>query len=317
VLYGTVAATGVNEPALRSKRFSEVIDLRNTSRNHSYQLSTRLERRFERGIAANFSYTYSRTRDVQSPSRVNVGGLAIWADARDVAGRHDDMTQGISLNDLPHRVVAAVTYTAPWRRAPTDLTLFYVGETGGPFTYRARGAGGRGDLNADGSNTNDPIYVPRNALDTTEIRFSGRSDAPSDDNSPLAQAARERAQQDAFETLIERSPCLRDQRGRILERNSCREPWSHTTIASVRQGIPIARRTVEAELQAFNLLNLMNGAWGRYRIANPQLLEHVGQTTSPATLAQPVFRFDATRPEWTTLKPASAFQLQLAMRYRF
>ena len=317
VLYGTLAATGVSEPTLRSKQFAEVIDLRNTSLNRSYQLSTRVERRFDRGIAATLSYTYSRMRDVQSPSRINVGGQTIWSDARDVSGRHDDLTRGISLNDLPHRVVGAIAYTAPWRRWTTDVSLLYVGESGGPFTYRARGLGGRGDLNADGSNSNDPIYVPRSALDTTEIRFSGRSDSVGADNSVATQAMRVRTQQNAFEGLIERTSCLRRQRGRILERNGCREPWSHTTTASVRQGIVVGRRAAEVEFQVFNLLNLLNREWGRYRVANPQLLEHVGHLTAATSLAQPVFRFDAARPEWTTLNTESAFQLQLAMRYRF
>jgi hypothetical protein len=317
VLYGTLAASGVSTPMLRTTLFSEVIDLRNTSRNRSVALSARLERRVEQRFGATLSYTYSRTRDVQSPSRVNTTGLAIWGDARDMSGFHDDMTPGVSLNDLPHRIVATLTYSAPWRRWPTDLALYYVGEAGGPFAYRARGVGGRGDLNADGSNTNDPIYVPRDARDTLEIRFSGRSDAPGADNSSAAQGARERMQQDAFERLVQRTPCLRAQRGRILARNSCREPWSHTSIASIRQGISGGAHAAEAELHVFNVLNLLNRAWGRYRVADPQLLEHVGQTTSSTNPDQPIFRYDPNRPEWTTLVPESAFQLQLALRLRF
>ena len=43
VMYGTIGSTGTATPKLRSA-FSEVIDLRNTARNHSYQLSTRLEK---------------------------------------------------------------------------------------------------------------------------------------------------------------------------------------------------------------------------------------------------------------------------------
>jgi hypothetical protein len=317
VLYGEIIGSGVNEPAVRTSRFSEVIDHRNTSRNYSYQLSTRVERRFARRIAANVSYTYSRTRDVQSPNRVNQAGLVIWGDGRALSGRHDDLTRGISLNDIPHRAVAAVTYTAPWRRWSTDFSLYYVGESGGPFTYQAGGIGGRGDLNADASNVNDPIYVPRSALDTLEIRFSGRVDSAGADNSLGMQAARERLQQNAFERFIERSSCLGRQRGRILERNSCREPWSHTTVASVRQAVPLGGRALEAELDVFNVLNLLNGAWGRYRIAVPAVLEHVGHSPGPAESSQPTFRFDVTAPTWTTLKAESAFQLQLAVRYRF
>jgi hypothetical protein len=316
VLYGAISPSGVAAPALKSD-FSGVIDLRNTSRNYSYQLSTRVERRFARGIAAAASYTYSRVRDVQSPSRVNLPGTVMWADARAVSGRHDDLSRGISLNDLPHRVVAALTYTAPWPRWSTDFSFYYVGESGSPFTYLAGGAMGRGDLNADGSNANDPIYVPRDASDPEEILFSGRSDAPDADNSPGVQAQRVALQQAALESFIERTPCLRRQRGRILERNTCREPWSHTTIASIRQTIPIGDRALETELDIFNVLNLLHNRWGRYRVAAPRLLEHVAETPGAPETAQPIFRFDATRPEWTTLQTESAFQLQLAIRYRY
>ncbi|HEX9640689.1 MAG TPA: hypothetical protein VGB13_05190, partial [Candidatus Krumholzibacteria bacterium] len=154
-------------------------------------------------------------------------------------------------------------------------------------------------------------------FDADEITFSGRSDAPGADNSPAAQAERVSTQQVSFEGFIERTECLREQRGRLLERNSCREPWSHTTIASVRQAIPIAGQALEAELDIFNVLNLLNGDWGLYRVAAPTLLEHVAQTPGPPEESVPIFRFDATAPQWTTLTTESAFQLQVALRYRF
>lgn len=315
VLYGTVAANGVGLPALKSG-FSEVIDLRNTSKNYSYQLMARLEKRFADRTSATVSYTYSRVRDVQSPSRVNMPGIVLWADARAISGRHEDLVRGVSLNDLPHRLVAGLTYSAPWQSLGTDFSFYYVGESGSPFTYLAYGASRRGDLNADGSNANDPIYVPRDVYDTAEILFIG-SDALGADNSPAAQANRVLAQQVALERLIEGSACLRRQRGSIVERNSCREPWSHTTIAGLRQALPIGGHAFEIELDAFNVLNLLNSRWGRNRVAAPRLLEHVGQTPGAAGTAKPVFRFDAKRPEWTTLKTESAFQFQLGVRYRF
>jgi hypothetical protein len=162
----------------------------------------------------------------------------------------------------------------------------------------------RGDLNADGTNANDPIYVPRSAFDTSEIRFDA-----SDGTVPTQQAA--------FERFIERTACLEHQRGRILERNSCREPWSTTTIASVRQSIPVGRRTLDVELDVFNLLNLLRRSWGLRREVSPGLLEHVGQTAGPVQTSRSVFRFDTTAPRWTTAAVESAFQLQLALRYGF
>ena len=316
VMYGSIDTTGIASPATRTNRFTEIIDLRNTSRNHATQLTTRIERQFARGFAAVGSYTYSQVRDVQSPSRVNQTGLSMWGDARALSGRHDDLTPGISLNDVPHRVVAAFTYATP-RRWPTELSFYYVGESGSPFTYRAGGTGRRADLNADGSSANDPIYVPRSAFDTLEVRFAGVVDSVGADNSLPVRATRVHEQQVAFEDFIRRTPCLERQRGRIASRNSCREPWSHTTIAAIRQTFPFAGRALEAELDVFNWLNALNAAWGRYRVADPRLLEHVGQTPGLAGMTQPIFRFDATRPDWTTLDTESAFQLQLAMRYRF
>ena len=304
VLYGTLNADGLASPALRSS-FAEVIDLRNTSRNYSWHLATRVERRFAGGFGAMASYTWSRTRDVQSPSRVNLRGIDLWGDARAVSGRHDVLTPGISLNELPHRIVAAVAWTAPWRQWTTRLALYYVGESGTPFTYLATGIDRRGDLNADGSSANDPIYVPRSALDTSEIRFEA------------TEAATATEQASAFDRFIDGTACLSRQRGRIAERNSCREPWTHTSIASVRQGIPIGRRELEVELDLFNLLNLLDGGWGRYRLARPGVLEHVGQTGGEGGSSQPVFRFDGTRAEWETLPAESVFQLQVAARYRF
>jgi hypothetical protein len=322
-LYGSIDTSGVATPALRwHEPQIGVIDLVNTSRGYSYQVSARLEKPFLDGFAATASYTWSRVRDVSTPVRTGLRGIVNWSE-RMMFGRHDDLRPGISLNDVPHRIVLAGNYRAPWHGWSTDISFFYVGESGSPFTYRTSGSGRRGDLNADGSSGNDPVYVPRSAHDTSEIRFSHIPLEANADHSAAGQAAYARAQQEAFDRFIESTPCLRRQRGRIMERNSCREPWAHTTVASVRQAIPLGARALEAELQIFNLLNLLNRGWGlqrvapgRYQVADPALLEHVGQTGGPPEVAQPVFRFNPAAPRWTTL-PESAFQLQLAVRYRF
>jgi hypothetical protein len=316
VLYGTIGALGRATPVLRASGLPAVIDLQNVSTNHSADVSVRLEKRFSGGLAAMASYNWSRVRDVQTPLRVNTRGLLNWS-SRALSGRHEDLSAGISSNDIPHRVVLAGTWRAPWRQWTTELSFLYVGESGSPFTYRAWGSRGLGDLNADGSNANDPIYVPRSAFDPGEILFTGVSVDPGADNSPAAQQARARARQAAFEEFIADTPCLRQQRGRILERNSCREPWLHTTVVSVRQRVPLAGQALEAQVDLFNLLNLLSSRWGLRRVAAPALLEHVGQTTGPTGEPQPVFRFDATASPWTIVPAESAFQLQFGLRYRF
>jgi hypothetical protein len=320
VLYGVISPNGVAVPRVRSG-FSEVIDLVNTSRNRSHQFSLRVEKRYTDGAWASASYTFSRVRDVQSPVRTGTPGRFNWA-PHAVSGYHDDPHARVSVNDIPHRVIVA----GLWRtraRWPTEFSLYYVGESGTPFTWVTGGEARRGDLNADGSNANDPVYVPRNARDTSEIRFTGLSADPDADNSPAAQLARVAAQQDAFERFITGMRCLQDQRGRIMARNSCREPWVHTTAAAVRQALGDGKRGLHVELQVFNLLNLLHRRWGEYRIANgrtdvaaPALLEHVGQDGTAS--AHPVFRFRTTAPSpWRAEPLESAYQLQFVVRYRF
>jgi hypothetical protein len=298
VLYGTHGPGGQAAPARRSG-FSDVIELRNTSRNRAYQLAARLERPFSDGAALIASYTFSRVRDVQTPLRIYNPAIVNWA-SRAVSGDHADVRAGISLNDVPHRVVLALARRAPWRRWSTEISLLYTGESGSPFTYRVYGAAQRGDLNADGSAENDPIYVPGRGMVASETRF--------------ADAATAAQQAAAFEALIEQTPCLRRQRGRIVARNSCREPWSHTTMASVRQTLPVGGRSLQAQLDVYNLLNMIRSDWGVHRVADPALLEHVGQS---ADGTEPVFRFNAAAARWIELPIESSFQLQLALRYRF
>jgi hypothetical protein len=224
----------------------------------------------------------------------------------------------VSIYDLPHRVVLAATVQARWWRTTTDFSFYYVGESGSPFTYVAGGAGRRGDLNADGAVGNDPLYIPTRARDPNEIQFSGVSSVAGADNTASAQAARVASQQDAFDAFIERNQCLRLQRGTIIQRNSCREPWSHTSIASVRQAVPVpGTHAVTVYLDVFNVLNLLSNRWGQYHVASPVLLSQVGETSGSNGFGQPVFLFDMARPQWTTLSTESAYQLQLGLRYSF
>ena len=172
VLYDTIQTSGQVKAARRSG-FREVIDLVNVSGGHSYQVTTKLESARRAGVSGSASYTYSRAWDAQTPTRITLPGTVLWSSARVLSGRDDDLTATTSSDDMRHRVIVVGNFEAPWRGARTELSLYFVGESGRPFTYTAYGAVGRGDLNADGSNTNDPIYIPRNALDTSEIKFSG------------------------------------------------------------------------------------------------------------------------------------------------
>jgi hypothetical protein len=117
--------------------------------------------------------------------------------------------------------------------------------SGAPFTYVLLG-----DPNADGVQpaldlSNDVVYVPMDAGDITLA-----------DPADFAR----------LDGLIRDEPCLRNQRGRLLERNSCRDPWVHETEARLSKRFRLAgRRSLEVTVDFFNLLNFLDRDWGLVR----------------------------------------------------
>ena len=171
-MYGTISTTGVAVPSRVSSQLGDVIAITNQSRDYAYDVTGELRKRGRNGDVA-ASLSFGRTRDVQSSRPTSALLADNWRFARPVTGRQDDLTLGTSDFDQPLRIRLSGTLHSPWRRLPTDLSFFYVGGSGVPYTYVAGGTQGRGDLNADGAVGNDPIYIPRTAFDTAEIRFGG------------------------------------------------------------------------------------------------------------------------------------------------
>jgi hypothetical protein len=306
VMYGGIGSLGTATPDLVPGAFPAAIELRNQSRDYAYNLTAELEKRFSNRLELRAAYSYSRTRDVQS--QLYLAFDDNWRFGRVLAGRHDDLRIGVSDFDRPHRIVIVGTFAAPWK---TDISFYYVGTSGVPFTYATVAAGGTGDLNADGSNLNDPVYVPANTADMAEIRFSGS----------VTEVA---AQQAAFAAFIARTPCLRGQRGQIVQRNSCRSPWVHSLNLSVRQSVSFGGHTVSAECQVFNFLNLVNSRWGHVQVPNDNdaqsrvgVLEQVGQTPGAASQSQGVFHYDPGFQPFSSQNLQSNYQIQLGARYSF
>jgi hypothetical protein len=322
VLYmDTVSATGVvtdtNQVYLRSLRgaaFSEgIIDVTNQSEDYNYSISGQLNRRFSNRFEATLAYTYMRSHDVQSLTSDRA--ISNYRFSRQLSTAHDDLQTTTSNFSRPHRILAYGTYTLPWGGL-TDITLYYEGSSGVPFVYVAGGSGTVGDLNGDLVNGNDPIYIPRNATDPNEIQMS----------TPVAAQA--------FERFISSQPCLDRQRGRIMERNSCRSPFQHRLDLSIRQAIPSVRgHRLAVQLDIFNLMNLLDRDWGEIKLPtlsafnnNQSALIVTGRTPGALSQSTPIFNFDTRLYDASTLNPkafesrllgTSNYQVQLTMRYSF
>jgi outer membrane receptor for ferrienterochelin and colicin len=267
-------------------RFSTAVDLRNQNKDYAYNLTAQLRKRYADNWEALVAYTFSRARDVQSFTSSTALSNAQFG--RTLVGPQDEPTTGISLFDQPHKINALLSRTFEWWKGlGTDVTMVYTGVSGAPHDYVYGSSGGSSsDLNADGYNTNDLFYVPNNALDPSEIQFRQQGS-----RSPATQA------QD-LENFINGSPCLRSQRGRIMTRNSCRNPFTHLVDVSVRQRLPAARfGDVSVQWDIFNFGNLLNKNWGKAPFtpatinSNVPLVTHVGWSSNDLKTAVPIVQF--------------------------
>lgn len=320
VVYGSIATTGASSPVLVGAR-RNVIDVQNASKDYSYSLTASLNRRFTTWFEAHASYTYEQARDIQSLTSSTA--TSNWRFGRALAGDQYSQNLDRSRFELPHRVVAFGTFSLSTR---TDVSLIYLGKSGSNYDFVYGGSGGAGDLNADGAQGNDLIYIPADVAKDHEIRFSGVSGVAGADNSPAAQAQRVAEQQGALERFITSTDCLTRQRGRIMTRNSCRSPWTNTVNVSLRQALPAIRgQAFTVQLDVFNFMNLLNPDWGQEPLppaggGSVALLTHVGQTAGGLigpNGSQGIFTFDPATAKYDRRHVGSAYQMQLGVRYGF
>jgi hypothetical protein len=150
-----------------------------------------------------------------------------------------------SIYGRPHKITLVGAFDLP---LGGQLGLVYTGTSGEPYTYLVSG-----DANADGLDNlfnhgqdNDVVYLPTGASDIT-----------------LADPA----EYAKLEQAIQAEPCLRSQRGRLLQRNSCRQPWINALDARVTKVVPTLRgHALEVSMDLFNVLNLIDSDWGAVRV---------------------------------------------------
>ncbi len=324
-LYGVLTATGAT-PATTGPR-TQVLDVTNASGDYTYSMTAQLQKSFTDNFDGSVAYTHQVSRDVVSIANSTAGSN--YRFQRDVSGRLDDLSIGRSRYDQPHRIIATGSYRFP---TFTDVSVIYTGNSGAPFDYVYGGSGGTtGDLNADGQTVNDLMYVPKNALDQTEILFQGYNAAAGSTarNTSIAQAQ-------AFENFISNMPCLNEQRGMIMTRNSCRAPWINEFDVSAAQSLgKLGGREFEnlqVRIDIINFGNLLNKNWGRQAFESSTAcgggcgtntaLAHTGNAlpsgvTTNSPLAQGIFTFNPTFQAFNSDNAASNYRMQLSMRYSF
>lgn len=296
-----------------------VIMLTNSKGGYNYTFTGQLAKRFSRAFQATAAYTYMQARDVQSLTSDRA--ISNWRFGRQFAGLENDPKDVQTSNfERPHRVIAYGTITAPWEKYQTDVSFFFEGVSGAPFLFTTFN-----DINGDGIGGNDPIYVPRDARDLNEIRVGTGAGATFVPDPAIAAA---------LERFIDMQPCLDEQRGQIMKRNSCGGPFQKRMDASVRQTLPeFGGQQFTLQLDIFNFLNLLNKDWGQVEFPvlgtfnNQALLTAVGKQPGPLNTSMwnysvangVVNSVNNFNSPWSLNSNSAAnnYQMQLSLRYAF
>jgi hypothetical protein len=260
-LYGTVAAgtgTASSASATPTRRtptsgpgsFRDVLRHENRSDDRSFSITAQLQKRFSQGLEFDVGYTYSHTEDLFSlTSSIASSNYRFTTLDGTIANRN----LRTSAFDIPNKITASGTMDVKWG---VRLSLIYVGQSGSPYTYVVSN-----DINADGFGGNDQVYVPRNRID---MSMDGNGSATSQGGFGTV------GQQDtAYNTLdayINTEACLREHRGTLLPRNTCRNPWMNFLNARLSKVFNTVRgQSIEVSADVFNVLNLISSDWGLIR----------------------------------------------------
>jgi hypothetical protein len=303
---------------LRGVQFTEgMIQVTNQSKDFNYSLSGQLNRRFSDRFEATVAYTYLKSEDVQSLTSDRA--ISNWRNGRQLSEAHEDLQTSNSVFSRPGRFLAYGTYTMPWRSVSTDLTVYYERSSGVVYSYVANG-----DLNGDGYNGNDMLYIPHDATNPSEMRIGTGVDGAFVQNVAAAQA---------FNRFIDAQPCLAEQRGHIMKRDSCRSPAQDRLDISIRQSIPQYRgHQLALQIDVFNFLNFLNKNWGLIKLPtlsptfpDQRALSQNGRNAGPLSQSIPTFTFNTSLYDATTGAPkvfdgrdtGRIYQIQLTLKYSF
>jgi hypothetical protein len=327
VLYGVLTATGGTATFVGGRQ--QVLDVTDVHGDYSYSITGTVQKTFFDNFQGSLAYSYSQAKDIASTTSSTQGSNFRYQ--RDVTGYLSDRSLTRAKNDMPHRIIA----TGSWRlKTLTDISFIYSGNSGAPFdyVYGSSAASGSGDANADGQSQNDLVYVPRDAHDPNEILFTGYNAAP---GSTLYQGYL--AQADAFDRFIDGIKCLRENRGKLLSRNLCRNPWQNEIDVSIGQSLEaFGRQNLQLRLDVINFANLLNRKWGAQNFSDQGstcgpicsatvLLTHTGNLlpaglpagTTNSPLARGIYTFDTNFKRWNADNASSNYRMQLSMRYSF
>jgi len=284
----------------------------NSSKGYSYFITGQLQKSFQSGFYANIAYTHSGSQDV------NDGGSTastIWS-SRAIAGNPNADVAANSGFVQPNRVIASLMYKKDYlQHMSTSVGLVFEMANNGAVSYVYSG-----DVNNDGSSSNDLIYIPKSQNDIILVPDNGKG----------GNTASADVQWQELSAFINQDKYLRSHEGQFAERNGVIMPYFKRFDFKAVQDFYIkagkTKNTLEFSIDIINVGNLIDKNWGLYQNTftgvnggNVAILKYVGLNSSGApTYSFPLFNGAApTKSFINDSSQLSRYQCQIGLRYIF
>jgi outer membrane receptor for ferrienterochelin and colicin len=287
-----------------------------TNANIGYTLfgTLQVQRQFK-NLGVNASYTRQTAVDATINGST---AFTMWG-ARPTGTDPNNFEAGFSNNYLPHRIIASVNYGKELiKNTRTSIGLLYEASPNAPQSSLSYTYGG--DINNDGFNGNDLIFVPK---DASQIKLTNASAV-----SGVADTRTQAELWSQLDAFISNNPYLSTRRGMMSERQALLLPWVHRLDLNFTQDVYIkvkdTKHTLRFTADVYNFTNFISKELGT---------QQVPVTTTPLNFVKldtdgktPIFSFpyldgknkvpftDSFRDN---VGFGSRFQIQLGVRYLF
>jgi hypothetical protein len=275
---------------------SDAIFLTNSDQGKSWSGSFKIEKPWKAGFMASASYLYNRAYSIMDGTSSQAASN--WG-YNLTPGDPNNTPLTVSNYDVRHRINLSASYQLPITRIKPTVSLFYNGQSGRPYSMVLYAAT---DLNGDGRNTNDLMWIPRSASDVVVTKGTGQQ----------------------LMDWIAGDPCVAAQAGTIMTRNSCRQPWTNQVDFRVAATVPMGgARKVELEFNILNLMNMFGNNYGKVQYRSNNYNSDIRYDGIDAKTGLMIYNISSLNPttgtyqRWYIDDYRSRWMAQFGARFRF
>jgi hypothetical protein len=253
--------------------------MKNTSKGYSIYTTLQLQKDFDgalKGLNVNGSYTFGKSKSVTDGS--SSVAKSAWQYRPAINPNSEEL--GYSAGSFPNRLLLSGSYSKSFFNMTTS-SIGIVYQRYSPFRYSYTYFG---DLNGDGINVNDLVFIPATKDQITLVK-NGTSDPRTTDEIW--------AQLDNF---IKQDPYLSQHRGEYSERNGGVAPYVNKVDLNFTQDFFVKsekgrRNTIRVSFDIVNFGNFINKNWGveKTTVLGNQQYQFLNMVAKPTATTAPTF----------------------------